>query len=159
MHSAVCDVTDDDHINANETPVYESFSISESGSNDYVLSPPNPCVVFQVGFPLQLYDLMGPSMLLTGPAFSWGGDYSQLQDITDAVKHGHSVDWQDVHNKSWKTHDVQVGQPAALTAGCRCQGFPEWLNFSIVIMDNMTSCLLKRSFSPRVCSQVAVPEL
>ncbi len=48
--------------------------------------------VDQCGFPLQLEEpcTLGMSECL---AFSWGGDYTRMRDIIDAVKHGHSVDW------------------------------------------------------------------
>ena len=53
--------------------------------------------VDQCGFPLQLEEpcTLGMSECL---AFSWGGDYTRMRDIIDAVKHGHSVDWTGVSN-------------------------------------------------------------
>jgi len=63
-------------------------------------------LVDQCGFPLQL-EVECNNELAEGIAFSWGGDYSRLEDIIDAVKHGHSVDWNDVQNKCWNTEPVQ----------------------------------------------------
>jgi hypothetical protein len=62
--------------------------------------------VDQCGFPLQLEESSQTS-LSQGLAFSWGGDYTRLREIIDAVKHGHSVDWKDVHDRCWKCEPVQ----------------------------------------------------
>jgi hypothetical protein len=63
--------------------------------------------VDQCGFPLQLEDENNLLGLSEGLAFSWGGDYTSMRDIIDAVKHGHSVDWADVHKRCWKRDPVQ----------------------------------------------------
>eukprot|EP00960_Hanusia_phi_P055293 762931-Hanusia_phi.AAC.1 len=63
-------------------------------------------LVDQCGFPLQL-EVESDKELAEGTAFSWGSDYSKLEDIIDAVKHGHSVDWSDVQNKCWNSEPVQ----------------------------------------------------
>ena len=62
--------------------------------------------VDQCGFPLQLEE-SSQTGLSQGLAFSWGGDYTRLRDIIDAVKHGHSVDWKDVHERCWKCEPVR----------------------------------------------------
>jgi hypothetical protein len=62
--------------------------------------------VDQCGFPLQLEE-SNQTDLWQGLAFSWGGDYTRLREIIDAVKHGHSVDWTDVHDRCWKCEPVQ----------------------------------------------------
>jgi hypothetical protein len=68
-------------------------------------------LVDQCGFPLQLEEAGARRLLLaSGPAFSWGGDYSRLRDIIDAVRHGHSVDWADVHDRCWRCEPVQDGR-------------------------------------------------
>jgi len=65
-----------------------------------------PMLVDQCGFPLQLLDQhTGP--IWVGLAFSWSGDYSQLREITNAVKRGHSVDWNGVRRRCWERDDVQ----------------------------------------------------
>ena len=64
-------------------------------------------LVDQCGFPLQLEEPGARRLLTEGLAFSWGGDYSRLRDIIDAVRHGHSVDWADVHERCWKCEPVQ----------------------------------------------------
>jgi len=63
-------------------------------------------LVDQCGFPLQLQE-SSQTGLSQGLAFSWGGDYTRLRDIIDAVKHGHSVDWKDVHERCWKCEPVR----------------------------------------------------
>jgi hypothetical protein len=68
-------------------------------------------LVDQCGFPLQLEEAGARRLLLAdGPAFSWGGDYSRMRDIIDAVRHGHSVDWADVHDRCWRCEPVQDGR-------------------------------------------------
>jgi len=62
--------------------------------------------VDQCGFPLQL-EVKGKTDLSEGLAFSWGGDYTRMREIIDAVKHGHSVDWKDVHERCWQCEPVQ----------------------------------------------------
>ena len=62
--------------------------------------------VDQCGFPLQL-EVKGKTDLSEGLAFSWGGDYTRMGEIIDAVKHGHSVDWKDVHDLCWQCEPVQ----------------------------------------------------
>jgi hypothetical protein len=64
-------------------------------------------LVDQCGFPLQLEDSGARQLLSKGLAFSWGGDYSRMRDIIDAVRHGHSVDWADVHERCWRCEPVQ----------------------------------------------------
>ena len=62
--------------------------------------------VDQCGFPLQLEE-SSQAGLSQGLAFSWGGDYTRLRDIIDAVQHGHSVNWKDVHERCWMFESVR----------------------------------------------------
>eukprot|EP00928_Gymnodinium_smaydae_P066085 TRINITY_DN49141_c0_g1_i1.p1 TRINITY_DN49141_c0_g1~~TRINITY_DN49141_c0_g1_i1.p1 ORF type:complete len:308 (-),score=26.80 TRINITY_DN49141_c0_g1_i1:211-1095(-) len=64
--------------------------------------------VDQVNIPFQLRDPTAGSCL-HGRAFSWGGDYCNLDDLIDAVKHGHSIDWADVKRKLWSHQYVTDG--------------------------------------------------
>jgi len=58
--------------------------------------------VDQVGTPFQLREATSTGNLMKGRAFSWAGDYESLDDIIDATKRGHSIDWHDLHLKHWK---------------------------------------------------------
>ncbi|CAD7925071.1 unnamed protein product [Amoebophrya sp. A120] len=84
-----------------------SYILEQTGhSNSAIdLSPILSCeYVDQVGYPFQLQD---PGLNHAhGRAFSWGGDFSNLDAITDAVKRGHSVDWRDVYQQQWSKNDV-----------------------------------------------------
>jgi hypothetical protein len=64
-------------------------------------------LVDQCIFPQQLEEQKSRRLLTEGLAFSWGGDYSRMLDIIDAVRHGNSVDWSDVHDRCWKCEPVQ----------------------------------------------------
>jgi len=63
-------------------------------------------LVDQVGFPLQLKDA-GDYSAHVGKAFSWSGDFHNLQDIIDAVKHGHSINWHKVREEAWSKVPVE----------------------------------------------------
>jgi len=60
--------------------------------------------VDQVGVPFQLRDAGGNGA--HGFAFTWSGDYSSLDGLIDAVKHGHSIDWADVGEKEWSRNPI-----------------------------------------------------
>ena len=85
--------------------------LAENKDGQDAMDPPScafqSVLVDQCGFPLQLEDSGARKLLSEGPAFSWGGDYSRMKDIIDAVRHGHSVDWADVHNRCWSCEPVQ----------------------------------------------------
>jgi len=85
-------------------------SVAKKGSGrdmDFPESIFHPILVDQCGFPLQLEDAGASNNLAEGHAFSWGGDYTRMREIIDAVKHGHSVDWTDVRDRCWKFEPVQ----------------------------------------------------
>ena len=61
-----------------------------------------------------------PPSLHDGYAFSWSGDYLNLQDIIDAVKHGHSINWIKVREEAWKHQPVEdAAQLVRLVTSCR----------------------------------------
>jgi len=75
--------------------------------------------VDQVGTPFQLRE---PAVgnLSRGRAFSWAGDYESLDDIIDAVKRGHSIDWHDLHERQWKKTTVTESEKVCkLLSTCR----------------------------------------
>jgi len=62
-------------------------------------------------------------VLFRSRAFSWEGDYSNLDDIIDAVKHGHSIDWSDVRRKQWSQSYITDGpRLCRLLSSCRNPG-------------------------------------
>ena len=65
-------------------------------------------LVDQVGFPLQLKDPPDGRGMQHGWAFSWSGDFHNLLDIIDAVKHGHSINWTKVYEEAWSKVPVEV---------------------------------------------------
>jgi hypothetical protein len=89
---------------------------------------PTPAVLFgctfvdQVGFPLLLGDGAPPTVKL-GYSLSWAGAYDSLHDLTDAVKRGHSVNWNDVHEQHWADNDVSdLHGFVKLLSACRSPG-------------------------------------
>jgi hypothetical protein len=66
--------------------------------------------VDQVGVPFQLRDAVGAGKSARGYAFTWSGDYANLDGLIDAVKHGHSIDWADVGEKEWSRNPVSDGE-------------------------------------------------
>jgi len=77
--------------------------------------------VDQVGFPLQLRT-PGRDSVGSGRAFSWNGNYNNLQDIIDASKHGHTINWADA-KEIWK--DSEVEDDAALVRLVSCVNNPK----------------------------------
>jgi len=98
------------------------------GADDSVSTPVNLGVfleyeyVDQVGTPFQLREAAAGN-LSRGRAFSWAGDYENLDDIIDAVKRGHSVDWHDLHERHWKKTTVTESEKmCVLLSTCRSPG-------------------------------------
>ncbi len=60
--------------------------------------------VDQVGFPFQLRDSCENQN--RGVAFSWGGDYRSMSEMSDALRRGHSIDFEDVAEKQWSRNDI-----------------------------------------------------
>lgn len=80
-------------------------------------------------------------------AFSWGGDYTCMRDIIEAVKRGHSVDWTDVHERCWKCEPVQDSTLLVeLLSVCTSPGKV----LQAVTKENLCS-LLKKSKASDVC--------
>jgi len=78
--------------------------------------------VDQVGTPFQLRE---PAVgnLARGRAFSWSGDYESLDDVIDAVKRGHSINWHDLHERHWKKTTVTESEKVCkLLSTCRNPG-------------------------------------
>lgn len=73
----------------------------------------------QVGFPHQLSDRAS----LTNrkcPTFSWGGSYESLQDMSDALRRGHSINFTDVYEKEWRENEVvALNEFVVLLSACR----------------------------------------
>lgn len=75
----------------------------------------------QVGTPFLL--CQPPHSTFSGYAFSWSGNYESIDDIIDATKRGHSIDWLDVHEKTWKTKMVTDSHKVCiLLSSCRNPG-------------------------------------
>ena len=87
----------------------ESESARPGGFSLNARSILKSCLVDQCGFPLQLQRTNKALRSSEGLAFSWGGDYSRMKDLIDAVKRGHSIDWEDVRKKCWEREAVQDG--------------------------------------------------
>jgi hypothetical protein len=76
--------------------------------------------VDQVGFPLQLRDATAAGERRRGLTFSWGGSYESLEDMTDAVRRGHSIDWNDVYERHWNRNEVtELSGLVVLLSACR----------------------------------------
>ena len=80
-------------------------------------------LVDQVGFPFQLEDSSLATTLNSGKAFSWGGDSGSLEELIDAVKHGHSVDWELVKKNNWSQWEVTDSKAfLTLLSACKSPG-------------------------------------
>ncbi|CAE8619805.1 unnamed protein product [Polarella glacialis] len=78
--------------------------------------------VDQIGVPFLLREV-GSGNPSRGRAFSWAGDYESIDDIIDALKRGHSVDWQDLHEKVWRKTTITEGEKVCLLlSNCRNPG-------------------------------------
>jgi len=78
--------------------------------------------VDQVGTPFQLCEAASCN-LSRGRAFSWAGDYESLDSIIDATKRGHSIDWNDLHERNWKRTTITEGDKVCvLLSACRNPG-------------------------------------
>mmetsp|Transcript_7384 Transcript_7384/g.17751 ORF Transcript_7384/g.17751 Transcript_7384/m.17751 type:complete len:4746 (-) Transcript_7384:493-14730(-) len=94
------DFNDDD--DPDDDPFYDAEEESAEGLDFGPLL--QPMYVDQVNFPFQLREACTDH--LQGRAFSWGGDYKNLDEMTNALRCGHSVDFRDVGESQWKKHPI-----------------------------------------------------
>lgn len=103
-----------------EASKYEEFKDALLPPN--LLSPETvlrTMFIDQVGFPHQLSDQITPSERICR-TFSWGGSYESLEDMTDAVRRGHSINFQDVYEKEWIRNEVvALNEFVLLLSACR----------------------------------------